>query len=132
MPSGTCVICDSQAFKRKSETPIFNLDSIFYLDTVYHKLDFIYLLNGQDEDASYEIGQILDFVHDNPDNTIQLQIRRLKHYDNLAARHGLYSFHQASWKKDEVCDNNLSYSFTYCYFILASSLLHITHRYHFC
>ena len=119
--SKTCVICDSQAIKRKSETPILNLGSIFYQDTVFHKLDFIYLLNEQDEDAPYDIGQILDFAQDNPNNTIQLQIRRLKHYDNFVARQG---FNQANSKKFEVCNNNFTCFFTYCY----TSIIFITHH----
>jgi hypothetical protein len=123
--SETCAICDSQAIKRKSETPILNNGNIFYLGTVYHKLDFIYILNEQDEDAPYEIGQILDFAQNNKNNTIQLQIRKLKHYNDFAAEHKLNSFNQM------VCDNNFSYSFTYIA-ILASSLLHITNKNHFC
>ncbi|KAF8503256.1 S-adenosyl-L-methionine-dependent methyltransferase [Russula emetica] len=96
-----CAICDSQAIKRKSETPILNLGSIFYLGMVYHKLDFIYVLNEQDEDAPYEIGQILNFSQDNANNTIQLQIRKLKHYDDFAVKHEHNLFNQANWKKDE-------------------------------
>ena len=91
-------------------------------------MDFIYILNGQDEDALYKIGQILDFSQDNEDNTIQLQIRKLKHYDKFAAKHGLNSSDQA---KDEVCDNNFSWSFTYIA-LLASSLLHITNNNYSC
>jgi hypothetical protein len=121
--SNICAICVSQAIKRKSETPILNLGSLFYLDTVYHKLDFIYLLNEQDEDAPYEIGQILSFAQDNH-NTIQLQIRRLKHYDDFVAKHKLYSFNQANWKKDEVCHNSFTCSFTY----IAISIVYITHH----
>jgi hypothetical protein len=104
--SQTCAICDSQAIKTKSETPIFNFGSIFYLGIAYHKLDFIYVLNEQDEDAPYEIAQILDFSQDNENNTIQLQIRKLKHYDDFAAKHSLNFFNQANWKGDEVCNNN--------------------------
>lgn len=101
--SQTCVICDSQAIKRKSETPILNCGSIFYLGIVYHKLDFIYVLNEQDEDAPYEIGQILNFAQNNGNDTIQLQIRKLKYYDDFAAKNGL---------NQVVCDNNFSCSFT--------------------
>jgi hypothetical protein len=90
-------------------------------------LDFIYFLNEQDEDAPYEIGQLVNFSQDNSNNTLQLQIRRLKHYDDFAARHGLNSFTQANSKKNEVCDNNFYYYFTYNA-LLASSLLHITNR----
>jgi hypothetical protein len=108
-PLEACVICDSQATKRKFETPFFKLGSIFYLDTVYHKLDFIYLLNEQDEDAPYEIAQILDFTQNDSSSTLLLQIRRLKHYDDFAARHGLDSFTKANCKKDEVCDHNFEY-----------------------
>jgi hypothetical protein len=93
-------------------------------------LDFIYVLNEQDEDAPYEIGQILSFAQDHT-NTIQLQIRMLKHYDDFAAKHGLNSFNQANWKEDEVCDNNFTCSFTYIA-ILASSLLYITNRNYSC
>ncbi len=127
--SQTCAICDSQAIKRKFETPILYFGSILYLNTVYHKLDFIYVLNGQDEDASYKIGQILDFAQDNENNTIQLQIRKLKHYNNFAAKHGLNSL---NWKKDEVCDNYFNCSFTYIVLLLASSLLHITNSNYSC
>jgi hypothetical protein len=96
----TCVICDSQATEKKSETPTFNLGSIFYLGIAYHKLDFIYILNEQDEDACYKIGQILSFSQDDASNTVQVQIRLLKHYDNFA-EHKLDSF----WMKDEVCNS---------------------------
>jgi hypothetical protein len=106
--SQSCAICNSQAIKTKSETPYFNLGSIFYLGIAYHKLDFIYVLNEQDEDAPYEIAQILDFVQDNRNNTIQLQIKNLKHYDDFIAKHRLNSFNQANWKEDEVCNNNFS------------------------
>jgi hypothetical protein len=116
--SQTCAICDSQAIKRKSETPILNSGSIFYLGTVYHKLDFIYLLNKQDGDAPYKIGQILNFAQDNENNTIQLQIRKLKHYNDFAAKHGLNSL---NWKKNEVCDNCFNCSFTY----IATSIIFI-------
>ena len=105
--SQSCAICNSQAIKRKFETPIFNLDSIFYLGIVFHKLDFIYILNEQDEDAPYEIGQILNFVEDIANNTIQVRIRRLKHYEDFATKHQLDSFYQTNWKKDEVCVNNI-------------------------
>jgi hypothetical protein len=94
-------------------------------------LDFIYVLNEQDEDAFYKIAQILDFAQDNKTNTIQLQIRKLKHYNDFAAKHGLDSFHQANWKKKEVCNNNFSCSFTYIA-ILASSLLYITNNNYSC
>lgn len=129
--SQTCAICDSQAIRQKSETPLFNLGSIFYQGIVYHKLDFIYILNKQDEDAPYKIGQILDFAQDNGNNTIQLQIRKLKCYNNFAIKHGLCSSNQANWKKDEVCDNSFSCSFTYIV-ILASSLLYITNSNYSC
>jgi hypothetical protein len=87
-------------------------------------LDFIYLLNKQNEDAPYKIGQILSFAQDNENNTIQLQIRKLRCYDNFAAKHNLYSF-QANWKKDEVCNNNLNCSFTYICYI---SIIFISHH----
>jgi len=93
-------------------------------------LDFIYVLNEQDEDAPYKIGQILNFAQDNANNTIQLQIRKLKHYDDFAAGHR-DSFNQAYWKKDEVCDNNFSFSFTYTA-IPASSLLYLTNKNYSC
>ena len=128
--SQTCAICDCQAAKKRSETPILDSGSIFYLGTVYHKLDFIYILNEQNEDALYKIGQILSFSQDNTSNTIQVQIRQLKHYDNFA-EHGLNSiakFNLANWMNDEVCYNNFTYfSFTYIA-ILASSLLHNIYR----
>ena len=124
-PSKSCVICNFQAIKKKSETPIFNLGSIFYLDTVFHQWDFIYILNEQNEDAPYEIGQILGFFQDNSNNTIQLQIRRLKHDDDFIVSR---FFNQG---KDEVCVNNFSCSFTYIA-ILASSLSHITNRNYYC
>lgn len=125
--SQTCAICDSQAIERKFKVPIFDLGSIFYLGIYYHKLDFIYVLNEQDEDAPYRIGQILNFAQDDANNTIQLQIRILQYYNDFAAKYGLSSFNQANWIKDEVCDNYLSYSFTYIA-ILALSLLHITNN----
>jgi hypothetical protein len=127
--SPTCVICDLKAAKKKSETPILNLGSIFYLGTVYHKFDFIYVLNEQDEDASYKIGQILSLSEDNAGNTVQVQIRQLKHYDDFAM-HELNSFNLANWMKDEVCSNNFVYSFTYIA-LPASPLLHIKDRNHF-
>jgi hypothetical protein len=127
--SQTCAICDSQAAKRKFETPILNLGSIFYLGTLFHKLDFIYIINEQDEDAPYKIGQILSFAQDNAGNTVQVQIRQLKHYDNFAEHSN--SFHSVNWMKDEVCANNFTCSFTYSA-ILASSLLHINDRNNSC
>jgi hypothetical protein len=89
-------------------------------------LDFIYILNEQDEDAPYKIGQILSFAQDNASNTVQVQIRLLKHF----AKHR-NSFHLANWMKDEVCNNNFTYLFTYS-FIPASSLLHINNGNNFC
>jgi hypothetical protein len=95
-------------------------------------LDFIYFLNEQDEDAPYEIGQIVDFAQNNSNNTLQLQIRRLKHYDDFAAKHGLNSFTQANSKKDEVCNNNLNYYYFTYNALLAPSLLHTTNRNYSC
>lgn len=129
--SQTCAICNSQAIERQSKAPILDLGSIFYLGIHYHKLDFIYVLNEQDEDAPYQIGQILNFAQDDANNTIQLHIRILQHYFDFAAKYGLNSFNQANWKKDEVCVNYFSYSFTYIG-ILALSLLHITNNNYFC
>lgn len=106
-PSQTCAICGSQAAKRKSETPTLSLGSISYLGIIYHELDFVYVLDEQDEDASYKIGQILSFTQD--DATIQVQIRQLKHYDDLVKQE-LSSFHLANWKKDEVLIIILLYS----------------------
>lgn len=100
----TCVICDTQAAEKKSETPTFNLGSIFYLGIAYHKLDFIYILNEQDEDACYKIGQILSFFQDDASNIVQVQIRLLKHYDSFA-EHRLDFLNSASWMKDEVCNS---------------------------
>lgn len=96
-------------------------------------MDFIYV--GQDEDDPYEIGQILDFTQDFANNIIQLQIRKLKHYSDFAAKHGLYSSNQANWKNDEVCDNIslIASLLIESYFaILASSLLHITNTNYSC
>jgi len=87
-------------------------------------LDFIYVLNEQDENASYEIGQILDFAQDSATNTIQLQIRKLKHYNDFVAKHGLNSFDQANWKNDEVCNMNSVFFF---YLYNYSSINFITH-----
>jgi len=56
-------------------------------------------LNEQDEDAPYKIAQILSFTQDN--TTIQVQIRELKHYDDLV-KQKFTSFHLANWRKDEV------------------------------
>ena len=97
--SQTCSICVSQAAKRKSESPTLTFGSISYLGVTYHELDFIYILNEQDEDTSYKIAQILSFTQDN--TAIQVQIRQLKHYDDLV-KQKLTSFHLANWKKDEV------------------------------
>ncbi len=108
-PSQTCAICDSQAAKTKAETPFLNLGSIFYQGIVYHNLDFIYILNEQDEDSPYEIGQILSFSQNNESNIVQVKIRQLKYYDDIAKQR-LNSFNLANWKRDEVCDNNFTYS----------------------
>lgn len=94
-------------------------------------MDFIYILNEQDEDALYEIGQILNFTQDITNNIIQVQIRRLKHYEDFATKHKLDFFYQANLQKDEVCVNNLIVLFTYIA-MLASSLLYITNRNYFC
>lgn len=111
--SQTCMICDSQAAQKKSETPTLDLGSIFYLGTAYHKLDFIYVLNKQDKDACYKIGQILSFSQDNATNTVQVQIRLLKHYDNFAESN---SFNLANWMKDEVCNNCfVLFFYLYCF-----------------
>lgn len=98
-PSQTCSICVSQAAKQKSESPTLSLGSIFYLGVTYHELDFIYILNEQDEDASYKIAQILSFAQDGA--TIQVQIRQLKHYDDLI-KQKLTTYHLANWRMDEV------------------------------
>ncbi len=121
--SQTCAICASQAAKRKSETPLLDHDSIFYLGTVYHKLDFIYVLNEQDEDAVYKIGQILSFAQDNAANIAQVQISQLKHYDDIV-KHRFNSFNLANWRKDEVCDNN----FTFILLILPYSIIFVSHH----
>jgi hypothetical protein len=97
--SQTCSICISQAAKRKSESPTLSLGSISYLGVTYHELDFIYISNEQDEDAPYKIAQILSFAQD--DAAIQVQIRQLKHYDDLF-KQKLTSSHSANWRKDEV------------------------------
>lgn len=102
--SQTCAICDSQAAEKKSETPFLDLGSISYLGTVFHKLDFVYILNEQNEDASYRIGQILSFAQDNASNTVHVQIRHLKHYDDFAEQN--FTFNLANWMKDEVCKSN--------------------------
>jgi len=81
--SQTCAICDSQAVKEKSEGPILNLGSISYLGTQYHELDFIYVINKEDEDSPYIIAQVLSFSQDDASKTIHVQIRLLKHYDCL-------------------------------------------------
>lgn len=120
----TCVICDLKAAKKKSETPILNLGSIFYLGTVYHKFDFVYVLNEQDEDASYKIGQILSLFENNAGNTVQVQIRLLKHYDDFAL-HELNSFNLANWIKDEVCNNSF-HLFLYLYCL--TSITSATHQ----
>lgn len=95
----TCSICDYQASKRKSESPTLSHGCISYLGITYHELDFIYVLNEQDPDAPYQIAQILNFVQD--DTTIQVQIRLLRHYDDLVQQSPT-SFFFANWKKDEV------------------------------
>jgi hypothetical protein len=99
IPLQTCAICDYQAAKRKAESPTLSLGSISYLGTTYHELDFIYVLNEEDKDAPYQIAQILNFNQD--DATIQVQIRLLRHYDDLVKQHPT-SFYLANWKKDEV------------------------------
>lgn len=104
MSFGTCAICDSKAAKKKSESPIFSLDSIFYLGTRYHEMDFIYALNKHDEDAPYMIAQVLSFLQDGLSQTIQVQIRQLKHYNDLV-EHDIASLNLANWRKDEVCNN---------------------------
>jgi len=95
----SCSICDYQATKRKSESPTLSLGCISYLGITYHEMDFIYVLNKQDQDAPYQIAQILNFDQD--DATVQVQIRLLKHYDDLV-RQSSTSFYFANWKKDEV------------------------------
>ena len=95
----TCSICDYQATKRKSESPTLSLGCISYLGITYHEMDFIYVLNKQDQDAPYQIAQILNFDQD--DATVQVQIRLLRHYDDLV-RQSSTSFYFANWKKDEV------------------------------
>lgn len=115
MLSQTCAICDSQAAKKKFETPFLNLGSIFYLGTVFHKLDFVYVLNKQDEDASYRIGQIIGFTQDHASSAVYVQIKQLKHFDNFA-KHGFNSFNLANWMNDEVCDSNFTY-FLYTYIV---------------
>ena len=106
-PSQTCAICDSEAAKGKSETPTLSLGSISYLGIIYHELDFVYVLDEQDDNAPYKIGQILSFTQDNA--IIQVQIRQLKHYDDLVKQEPS-SFHLANWKKDEVLIILLLYS----------------------
>lgn len=95
----TCSICDYQAIKRKSESPTLSPGCISYLGITYHELDFIYVLNKQDQDAPYQIAQILNFIQD--DATVQVQIRLLRHYDDLV-RQSSTSFYFDNWKKDEV------------------------------
>jgi hypothetical protein len=102
--SHSCAICDSQSAKKRSETPTLGPGCFLYLGTTYHELDFVYVLNDQDEDAPYIIAQVLSFDMDNLSQTVQVQIRQLEHYDNLAI-HNLDAF---NWKKDEVCIKNLT------------------------
>jgi hypothetical protein len=103
----TCSTCDYQASKRKSKTPTLSLGCISYLGITYHELDFIYVLNKQDQDAPYQIAQILNFVQD--DTTVQVQIRLLRHYDDLV-RQSPTSFYFSNWKKDEVLSVIVSFS----------------------
>jgi hypothetical protein len=100
----SCVICGSQSTKRKFETPTLGLGSFSHLGTTYHKLDFIYTLNDQDDDESYIIAQVLGFYMNNSTQTIQVHIRQLEHCDNLAMCQPSASF---NWRKDEVCSRNL-------------------------
>jgi hypothetical protein len=72
-------------------------------------LDFIYVLNEQDEDSPYEIGQILSFSQNSESDMVQVKIRQLKYYDDIAKQR-LNSLNLANWKRDEVCDNNFLYS----------------------
>jgi hypothetical protein len=95
----TCAICDYQTAKSKSESPALGPGSISYLGITYHEQEFIYVLNEQDEDAPYQIAQILNFNQD--DTAIQVQIRLLKHYDDLV-KQDYTSFYFTDWKKDEV------------------------------
>jgi len=96
-----CALCDSQAAKNKSECPTINLGSISYLGARYHELDFIYAINEQDEDAPYMIAQVLSFSQDHTSQSVQVQIRQLRHYDDLV-QSGQTPFNIANWKKDEV------------------------------
>jgi hypothetical protein len=103
MTPHSCAICDSQSAKNKLETPTLGFGSFSYLDITYHELDFVYILNDQDNDAPYLIAQVLSFSMDSSRQTIQVQIRQLDHYDNLA----IHDLGTSYWKKDEVCINTL-------------------------
>ncbi|KAI9459440.1 S-adenosyl-L-methionine-dependent methyltransferase [Lactarius psammicola] len=81
--SQACAICDSQMAQRESKSPVLTFESFSYLGTSFHKLDFIYALYEQDEDAPYIIGQILSFTNGLPNQAPQVQIRQLEHYDDL-------------------------------------------------
>ncbi|KAI9511110.1 S-adenosyl-L-methionine-dependent methyltransferase [Russula earlei] len=99
MPTQACASCDSQAAKKKSECPTLRLGSILYLGTRYHELDFIYAINEQDEDAPYIIAQILNISQDTS-QSVQIQIRQLKHYADLVKQEQAF-INMANWKKDE-------------------------------